>query len=150
MRRVTNQLQTFFKEYTKLPDKEDEASEIEVFLIENILKFYEKAKELCQDSYYDYSIFEYMKSLLLLLHTMEIDKFLGDKEFYKNFMVDHVNWVKELIRVSKITEEAIKKSDEGKWRSLAMKDHSKLESLRNHLMIVKEEKWKEFIKFFKN
>ena len=91
-----------------------------------------------------------MKSLLLLLHTMEIDKFLGDKEFYKNFMVDHVNWVKELIRVSKITEEAIKKSDEGKWRSLAMKDHSKLESLRNHLMIVKEEKWKEFIKFFKN
>ena len=91
-----------------------------------------------------------MKSLLVLLHTMEIDKFLGDEEFYKNFMIDHVNWVKELIRVSKITEEAIKKSDEGKWRSLAMKDHSKLESLRGHLSIVKEDKWKLFIKFFKN
>ena len=81
---------------------------------------------------------------------MQIDKFLGDKDFYKNFMLDHVNWVKELIRVSKITEDAIKKSDEGKWRSLGMKDYSKLESLRNHLSIVKEEKWKNFITFFKS
>lgn len=123
-------------------ENESTITELEVFMIETILRYYETAKEASTKYYYDYSIHNYMINLVRILFKMKIDAFLGDKDFYKNFLKDHLVWLEEVLKVSEMKESMLKGTEDIKWRSLALLDYSKLESVRTHKDII--EHWKEF------
>jgi len=125
--------------------KEQNKTEVEIFLIEVFSGYYEKAKTLCSKDIHNNCIFEYLTNLLRIMFSLKIDDFMGEKEFYKQFMEDHVIWVDGLLQYHKSLLEANKKENQ-KWVALTMIDYSKLESLKAHKNITEE--WDEFMKFY--
>jgi len=115
-------------------ESENELStELEVLLIESTLKYYDRLKLLCLEFYFENSVFDFMSKLLLTLWRLKIDKFLGDENFYESFMEDHILWTKQAVENAKMKENVAQEMGENKWRSLAMIDYSKLESVHSHL-----------------
>lgn len=119
-------------------------TEVEIFLIENFLNYYEKAKKICSDDVHNNCAFEYLNSILRLLFEMKIDEFMDDEKFYENFMEDHKYWVDELLKhFENLNIE--NREEREKWAGLTMVDFSKLESLKAHKNVVYH--WKEYLNF---
>ena len=75
--------------------------------------------------------FEYIVSLMMLIHELEIDEFLEHEGFYEEFISDHKNWVgQNLKHFEKLF--AASEEERKKWAGLTMIDYSRLESLRGH------------------
>lgn len=127
--------------------KTDISTELEIFLIDQVISYYEKAKELVLKDIHNNCEFEYICSLIMLLHELKIDDFLESKDFYKDFINDHTKWIKANMKYFESMFEA-KEEERKKWSGLTMVDYSKLESFRNHQKIVSE--WDRYMAFQKN
>lgn len=128
------------------PGKEGLRTETEIFLIEIFLNFYEKAKKICKEDIHNNCAFEYLNTILRLLFEMEINDFMEDEDFYKNFLEDHKYWVNELLKYHEnINIES--KDERRKWTGLTMIDYSKMVSLKAHKAAV--DHWNEYTNFYK-
>lgn len=126
---------------------EDLAAELEIVLIDQTIALYEKAKEMVIKDIHNNCEFEYICNIVLLLFELKIDEYLENKEFYKEFVRDHVNWAqKTLQHFEKLFSQ--KDDERKKWAGLTMIDLSKMESLEKHLLTFKE--WDRYAAFQKN
>ena len=125
---------------------EEAGTELEIFLIEKSLDYYEKAKKLCSEDIHNNCAFEYLSLLLRLLFELEIDVFMAEEDFYKRFVDDHKEWVSNLVKYHEKMVEFDKEENE-KWRGLTLVDYSKLVTLRAHLAVVED--WDGFLKFYR-
>ena len=124
---------------------EENRTELEIFLIETMSGYYEKAKGLCKKDVHNNCIFEYLNGILRIMHDLKIDEFMGEDDFYKNFMDDHLVWVEGLLSYHEQVQK-LEKKERQKWVALTMIDYSKLESLKAHKRVV--ESWDEYQKFY--
>lgn len=124
--------------------KNDIATELEIFLIDQVITYYEKAKDLVVKDIHNNCEFEYINSLMMLIHELKIDDFLESDDFYKDFISDHMKWVDaNLVYFEKMFSSSEK--ERKKWTGLTMIDYSHLTSLRNHKKIVSE--WSRYMAF---
>lgn len=122
----------------------DMDTEIEIFLIENFLNFYEKGKKLCEEDVHNNCAFEYLNTILRCLFEMRINEFMDDDKFYDNFIEDHKIWIDGVVKHHENLN--IENKDENKrWAGLTMVDYSKLESLKAHQYVAHH--WKEYSSF---
>lgn len=71
---------------------EDLATELEILLIDQVIALYEKAKDMVMKDIHNNCEFEYICNLMLLLFDLKIDEYLDNKDFYKEFIKDHLVW----------------------------------------------------------
>lgn len=81
---------------------------------------------------------------MMLLYELKIDEFLESKNFYKDFMSDHLKWVNTNLKYFEKMF-AAKEDERKKWAGLTMIDYSHLTSLRNHKKTVEE--WERYRAF---
>jgi len=126
--------------------EEGAKTELEIFLIETISGFYDKAKVLCAKDIHNNCLFEYLNCVLRIMFRLKIDEFMGEEEFYKQFIEDHLAWV---VGLDKYHEKLLEfdKKERQKWVALTMIDYSKLVSLKAHRRVV--ENWDEYLEFYK-
>lgn len=122
----------------------DIATELEILLIDQVINYYEKAKDLVVKDIHNNCEFEYICQIMLLIHELKIDEFLESKSFYKDFINDHKQWVKANLKYFEKVNEA-KDEDKKKWAALTMIDYSRLESLRKHERTIDE--WDRYMAF---
>lgn len=115
----------------------DIATELEIFLIDQVIGYYTKAKELVIKDLHNNCVFEYLCQIMMLIYDMKIDEYLETDGFYKEFNSDHQVWVDKTI---KYFEKMFDSQDDErkKWAGLTMIDFSKMESIRIHKKTVEE------------
>jgi hypothetical protein len=123
---------------------EDLAGELEILLIDQSISLYEKAKDMVLKDIHNNCEFEYICNLMMLLFELKIDEYLDNKDFYKEFISDHMIWAQKTMQhFSKLFSS--KDDERKKWSGLTMIDLSKMESLEKHLKTIKE--WNRYMGF---
>jgi len=140
---------TLYSYIEKLKESEKEkendiACELEIFLIDQVISYYEKAKKLVVKDIHNNCEFEYICQIMMLIHELKIDEFLESEDFYKEFIKDHQTWVKANVQYFERVF-AAKENERKQWAGLTMIDYSHLESLRKHARTVSE--WKRYMAF---
>lgn len=62
---------------------------------------------------------------------MGVDEFMGEREFYTNFLDDHRTWIDGMIEYYSKLQKG--DAEDEKWKQLVMVDYKSLEAARGHL-----------------